>query len=132
MPFEVAVDRQYCAPSAAAGVTITRNATNWANGTWVEISASTPEAWVLTGVQLVSLSTSPFYEMEMDIGVGAAASEVVIATICGWVINSNASTPYFIFPIPIDAIAASSRVSARMRGAAGSTSGNFAASIAYL
>lgn len=103
-------------PAAADGVAVTPNATAWNNSSWVQLIASTSNAICAAGVLVsvpggVNTSNGHF---EVDIGVGAAASEVVIGTLCG-VSYANRANGMLWFRIPINAIGAGVRVAIRMR-----------------
>lgn len=118
MPAEFTTSILKCAPSGAAGVSVTPNASSGVNSSWVEIEASTSAAWVLAGIDVRGkVSGGVFYEAyyEVDIGVGAAGSETVICTMPG--LNGGGSTCHgdAVIPIPIDLIPSSSRVSCRLR-----------------
>jgi len=107
-------------PAAAVAVSVTASGTPWANGAWVQIRGATGAALVLTGLVL---SADADGECEFDIGTGTAASEVVITTVR---IVAKAAAIYFgTFPlhVPLDNIAASVRVAARLRHATASAVG---------
>lgn len=99
-------------PSAANQTSTTASTTAWANGAWAQVTASTAAAIILVGV-----STSGGLRWEMDIGTGAAGSEVVQTTIrC----NQGASVDglrhsLIMFPIPLDVIGSGVRVAVRSR-----------------
>jgi hypothetical protein len=122
LPYLVA-DRQYTAPSGADGVSLTPDAVAWADSDWVEVLAAAPAASVLTGVTVYSEhgeGSVVNYELEVDIGVGAAAAEVPIATVRGYNHrtfsgDNTGPTHLFVLPIPIDAIPSGARLAARMR-----------------
>ncbi len=105
-------NRQFTAPSAADLVTITPNATPWANSAYVTVVASTDAAWLLTGL-LVSPDDTGLQEMaEIDVATGAAASEVVVTTF-----RLDYGRTYYTSPgyIPLDNIGNGVRVSVRLR-----------------
>lgn len=109
-----------CAPTAAAGTSVTPSALDGGTGNWFEIHAATPTAWLLAGIELLPEQVaSVFYAVRfiVDIGVGAAAAETVIASFPGsWVsTGGSASFTQYVLPLLIDAIPASSRVVARVR-----------------
>jgi hypothetical protein len=54
-------------------------------------------------------------DFEIDIGVGGAGSEVVIATFKGGSIDNNLSPAFFPCIIPIDSIANGARIATRLR-----------------
>jgi hypothetical protein len=105
---------QLTAPAAAASVTVTPNASSWANSAWVELIASTASAIVLTSVEVSVVGVAqPF---EIDIGVGAVASEAVITTLRGRYVDlTYHGLDHMPLVIPLDNIPSASRVSIRMR-----------------
>ena len=119
MALTLLADRQYTAPSAAAPVSITPNGTAWANSAYVTVLDPTPAACVLTGVTVYTADTNGNCDVEIDIATGAAAAEVVIATVRAYfrfIANSQwGPTGCCVLPIPIDNITTGTRVSARMR-----------------
>lgn len=113
--------QQFIAPPAQVptGQPLTKAASNWANSAYAELIASTPNAIILTGIMVQTRSTNSSCGFEVDIAIGSAGSEVVIATFTGVLVESASlyRSPEVILhcPIPIDAIPAGSRVSARYR-----------------
>lgn len=109
-------------PSAAAGTLISSSVTPWANpAAFTQLIASTTNASALIGI-ILDTNGNNTNDSEIDIAVGAAASEVVVSTFRyfhgQYLIGNN----YFIpLPIPRD-IPASSRVSARLRSGTASKS----------
>lgn len=115
-------DRQFIAPPAANSIAITPAGTAWANSAFVELLAAAASAIALTGVTVYSARTggSFAFDVEVDIATGAAGAEVVIATVRGYVRQvfspfGGAVSMTCILPIPINNIAAGSRVAARLR-----------------
>lgn len=97
-------------PPAAAGVTLTAGSPAWANGTWGQLRAAAGSALVLVG--LVG-SPSAGGEYELDLGTGGAGSETVITTIR---LAGNRGFPMVLMlPIPLDQVAATTRLAARIR-----------------
>jgi hypothetical protein len=131
-------DRQYTAPSAADAVTITPNATAWANSAYVQLLAATPSACVLTGVTAFTTdgsgSISP-YDFEIDIATGGVGSEVVIATVRGYEGNNfgtyEGPTGCWVLPIGIDNLPTGVRLATRLRKA-GTTTTAWTVAITYL
>jgi hypothetical protein len=114
---------------AAALAVVAGSAVAWTNSLWVELIASTATAIVVTGV--VVDPAAVVVEWEVDIGVGAALSEVVVGTI-GDMTHSNVGVDNTVnFAIPIDAIPASSRVVARVRKT-GTSTANWGLGIEYV
>lgn len=91
-------------------------------GTWVEVVSSTAADVFLAGMSWgLSNSGTSAREWELDIGVGSAGSEVVIATISGTTAASEPQIEYmqwFQTVIPVDA---GVRISMRVRLNTGST-----------
>lgn len=116
--YQSVTNAQFTAPSAADGIALTPSGVAWTNGAYATILASISSDAVLTGVN-VRTTNNQDIDFEIDIATGAAASEVVIATIKGF--SRGAATTLaddqgqFIFTIPIDAIANGARLSARIR-----------------
>ena len=124
MALTLLADRQYTAPSAANSIAITPTGVAWTNSAYVTVLDPTPAACVLTGVILATTdgaSGAVTYDAEVDIATGAAAAEVVIATVrvrLSRVFDGTSTTvPTHVcaLPIPIDAIGAGVRVAARLR-----------------
>lgn len=102
-------------PAAANSITVTCPGSAWGNSAYSEIVASV-NASVLSGVVVSCEFGSGAQDWEIDIAKGAAASEVVIATIRGGVIvSTNLNNPCFRLPIGIDNIPNNSRLSCRIR-----------------
>ncbi len=133
MAYQYTTNAQKTAPAAAVGAVVTPNNTAYANSAWATIQDPMTAASVLTGIAFRTTSTT-VGQYEIDIGVGAAASEVVIATIkgmCYTLIGNSANGMYIPFAIPIDAIPNASRVAARLRTQGGSVT-TWNISITYL
>ncbi len=114
-------------PSAAGGVTVTPTTTAWANGAWVQITASTVNAIVLVGVMV---GGGPANEFEIDIGKGPSGSETVVGTLSGNADSAAGNPSVLYFPIPINNIGASTRVAARAR-ISGTTATAFTIKLMY-
>lgn len=108
---------QFALPAAAAGVGITNNGVSLANSTYVEVSAALPADSILLGMLFSNSSASSpsAATFEVDVAVGAAAAEVVKATLRGTRSSAGGQAPMNSFPIPIDAFPAGSRVAVRLR-----------------
>lgn len=106
------------APPAAL-VTLTASATAWANGAWVQITAATTEAWQLAFVNVTEANltfNTAGDDIEIDVGVGAAASEVVVTTVRIETRQSCASsTGVMMDPVLINQIGSGVRVAMRAR-----------------
>lgn len=117
------------APAAATPVTITGNATAWANGNWFQLLASTSNSITIAGIVVQTSGTN--VDWEFDIGVGAASSEVVVGTMRGTSRTSGAGVPQsFYFPIPILVSGSPKRIAARIRKS-GTTTTGFTLSMMY-
>lgn len=117
---------QKVVPSAAAGVAVTPVVTAWANSSWYEVTSSMPVNALITGW---SLNHATAFQYEIDIGVGAASSEVVVATYAGSH-ESNVCHSHHHAPIPVR-IASGSRVAVRIRKS-GSSTANRAFKLMYV
>lgn len=117
MPFEYVETVHKVAPSGAAGVSVTALASWGASPAWVEIAPSTAAAWLLTGFSAQpGGSVSDFHEWELEVGVGGAGSEVVVATFRGSNVSSVTECPgVVLLPILLDNIASGVRVAVRIR-----------------
>ncbi len=104
------------APSAAASVSVTPNASAWANSAWVQVIASAADDLILTGLVVHPDDLAVTEIFEIDVGVGAAMSESVVTTFRGTYEKTFYVCPGILpAPIPLDAIALSDRVSVRLR-----------------
>jgi len=117
------------APAGANPPSVNPTASAWTYGSWVEIIAATSAPTAIAGIFL-GASTFSSMPMEWQIGVGPAASEVAIHT---WRTfgpsSAGIAAPIYLFPVPVGAIAAGTRVSLRVRTAGGS--GTFSAGLLY-
>lgn len=118
------------APAAANGVAVPPSGTAYNNSAWVELLAAAGAASALTSVICVTPAVTATFEV--DIGVGAAGSEIVIATLKGqYKDNNSCSDGRMSLPIPIAAIPNGARVAVRMRKSGTSTT-NWAWAIEYI
>lgn len=100
-------------PNAAAGANAVTGTALYANGAYVQITASTSAALVLLGAVVMVAANAVSWEL--DIATGAAGSETVITTFRGRQ-NGFADAPHWIpLAAPLDAIGSGVRVSARGR-----------------
>lgn len=111
---------QRIVPDLATGVTVTGNATAWANSAWYEVVSSLSADMVLVGVYLDCTADAMF---KLDIGVGSAGSEVVKATICGKAC-SDGDDLFFPTVVPIDLFPSGARVAVRLRKDLGGANAN--------
>jgi len=98
-------------PSAAAGVSITPNATAWANSAWVQLTAGIANPTVCCAV---IVNPSAGVEFEIEIGKGAATSEVVVGTVHAHGEALGGGSEPCRFRIPIE-VAANTRLAVRLR-----------------
>jgi hypothetical protein len=138
VPITLVADRQYTAPSAADGVSITPVSTAWTNSAYVTVLAATPSACVLTGLVVHTAdgaSSTVSYDAEIDIATGTAGAEVVIATFRLYnrrIVNAQwGPQTGLLLPIGIDNLAAGVRVAARLRKNSTSTTA-WTVAITYL
>lgn len=116
-------------PSAALGITIPTNATNWVNGTYAEFVASLSANTQIAFIQ-PCLSSTP--EKEVDLSIGASSSEVVKATFRStWIGNNGGGEANFNAVWPIDLFPSGSRLAARARNNGSNGSGITVCSIGY-
>lgn len=87
---------------------------SWNSGAWVELEDSTAAAWIVTSVQ-AQLLTNSGGTNEIDIGVGAAGAEAVIATVRMRGTDNYWSCGALRLAVPVDAIPLGSRVAIRAR-----------------
>lgn len=99
-------------PDAAAAVGNTGSATAWANSAWLQLIASTANAIVIVGR---GTDTAASVDYELDCGTGAATAEVVIASDADLRFSNLAANHLPYYGVPIDNVAASTRVSFRHR-----------------
>lgn len=101
--------------NAGAATQATTGGSAWTNGAWVTIIASAAADSILAAVSMRNGSADN--DFELDIGVGAAASEVVIATVRKNVQSSVYGFSHLAkFPLVTSGITAGARVAIRARG----------------
>lgn len=83
MALSLLTNAEKALPAAADGVSVTPNASAWANSNYTELVASAPTAGILTGIVVRVAANFIDTYFEVDIATGAAASETVIATFRG-------------------------------------------------
>lgn len=109
-------NRQYAAPAAATGLSITPNSTTWAWSNWFELDPSTAAAWLMSGLVVTPDQLGPGASAEFEVGVGAAGSEIAVDRFRGhWGNTFYASAGELPRSVLLDAVAALRRVSLRMR-----------------
>lgn len=83
-------------------------------GAWVEVVAVTTGVITLAGVRYNKRATGSA-ETDIQIGIGAAGSEVGIATVHGSAINTYGQPQVYWLEVPVAGITAGVRVAARIR-----------------
>jgi hypothetical protein len=109
---------QLVVPGAAAGVSVTPNATAFVNSSYVQLTAGIASDIVMVGIITNPGSLDVTYNIE--VGKGAATSETVAGTILGRNEIADEFAPIDLFQIPIF-VAANTRLAVRMRKAGTST-----------
>ncbi len=116
------------APSAAASTVVTAGA-SWVYGSWVSFIASTAAPTTVVGFTVFPNSSWNGAFLELDVGYGAAASEVEIGSIPMYLGNDgNYDFGPVFFPVPLQAVAAGQRIAVRAR----SQTGSFAIAVTLL
>lgn len=102
--------------ATTAGVTVTSNASAHTKGAWAEISSSSPRDFRGFWVSTMDTASPPIGNMFMliDIGIGAAGSEIVIIPdlFYRYINTSGFGFSFRYFPVPIKA---GTRIAARMQ-----------------
>lgn len=99
-------------PSANFGVSVTPNSVSLNNSVWVELSSG-----IANDIVLVGVIVNPDFlnvTLNVDVGKGAAASEVVAGTILAYLKSTVCFYSMLYFRIPI-IVTANNRLSVRMR-----------------
>ena len=99
-------------------VSVTPNATPWANSSWYELTSGVGNEIAILGLTVTSPVTS---DCEWELGVGAAASEVVLTTIRTAPLGINHGLPQTLWLPAALPLASSTRVAVRMRKSGTST-----------
>ena len=119
--FTALTNAQFTAPAAADGVTLTTTGVAWTNTAWSELDAGVSADAALTGIvcRPVAAGSVRAIPIEIDIGTGAAAAEVVIATFRLYhrqIFDASTDVGLCVrLPIGIANIASGARLSTRMR-----------------
>lgn len=100
---------QQVLPAAAVGVNVAAG-TSWANGSWVELAASLAEPMAIVGI--ATRVESANNHAEIDIGIGAAGAEIVLATV-PFFIGGVFALRHMSLPFPLN-IPAGSRLAVRI------------------
>lgn len=131
---QTSTNRQWWAPPAADPSTVTPSGTAWAASAWTEVLASAAEDSCLTALHVATTTTSSAdVRLEIEIGVGAAGSEVFIASIPFSAAIGSGSWESISprWTIPVDLIPAGGRVAVRMRKSGTDTS-TWSFAVAYI
>lgn len=120
-PLVIRGDGILCVPTAAAsGCDPANSGSTWADAAWDEITSGLSDDIYILGAGWRGSSNSTASEWEMDIGVGAAASEVVVQTILGECASSDQLPDmWWAEGQEIVRVPASTRIAARLRTANG-------------
>lgn len=119
MSYKTASGGYFLIPAGpAAGTTVAKAASAATYGDWVEMEDSTAAALFIVGVVIEDLQNANTY-VQLDIGVGAAASEVSVSEVKTGEHQSSGNADPIMLPYPIP-VAASARIACRT---AGSTAG---------
>lgn len=114
MSYKTASGGYFLIPAGpSAGITVTKHANADTYGSWAEMEDSTAAALFIVGVLVEDIGVSSFTYIQLDIGVGAAASEVSVGEVKrGEAAASGHNHPVMLpYPIPV---AASARIACRM------------------
>lgn len=103
---------QKISPNAAALPTVAGSMTAWANSAYVQIIASTATAIVLVGRTFDTIAN---FRYESDTATGAATSEAVVTSDGDHRDTGAGSHGTIAFYVPVDNVAASTRVAMRHR-----------------
>lgn len=103
------------APAAATPITLPSSVNIATNSAWVEFLSVAPSRLAIVG--FIFAGTFASTEVEFDIGVGTAGSEVAVTTLRCFMFNSggSGSVDIYYLPAPVDLIASGARVSVRTR-----------------
>jgi hypothetical protein len=102
-------------PSAADGASITPSASTWADSAWAEVTAAAAADYYLNYLTLLTSNANGF-QLELDVGVGAAGNETVITTFKGGTTGGQEGHPScWRLPHLLDAIPSGARVAVRLR-----------------
>lgn len=113
--------QQQGAPSASTA-SVTPPGTAWSSSGWTQINASIPGDWTITGLSWGPASFGLTADFEMDIGVGAASSEVAVATLRSHDAGGSSwGDPQYLNLWPFVKITSGSRVSVRIRASTTTT-----------
>lgn len=110
--FLVSAQPLKCEPFGAALIVATASVTPWTFGSWVEMVASTATAQVIDGITIFAGGNT---QVEVQIGVGAAAAESPVAFWRGQGAGNYGAWGYFPAMIPLDVIGSGVRVATRVR-----------------
>lgn len=103
-------------PPAANGVSLTPDGTAFTFSAWTEIDSATSADWALAAIAF-NPAVSAAIDLEFEVGVGAAGSEVAVASIAGFLsTEATCANHRLAWTIPIGGrIGSGDRVSVRLR-----------------
>lgn len=117
-------------PAAATPTIITPVNVAWNNGNWFQLIASTSNPIAVIGIMILP-GIAGAVEVEIDIGKGGAGSEVVVATF-SFSHEGDTGFPFTHYlSVPVDNIAGTTRVAARIRKTGTSTT-NWRIALGYI
>lgn len=119
MPFEHLETAQKVLPSAGVGLNVVLKA-SWGTAAWVEVISATTAAWLFSGFVLgYQTGVSTNFDIELELGTGAAGSEVVVSTLRarfhGTGAGGSGLPQNLMSPVLLDNIASGVRVAIRGR-----------------
>jgi hypothetical protein len=136
MPAPYTYNRQYTWPSAADAVAVTPNAGTWTDSAWFELVAAADASAIVTGLIVQpddALGAFAATSFEIDLGIGAAGAEAVVATFRGHYGDAADCGPGRLpAPIGLDVVPNGVRVAVRIRIGAHSTNNAWRVAATYL
>lgn len=104
---------QVVIPAASNSIVLTAGS-SWGSGSYQELRTNSGSAVILISLIAYGGSNNAIYH-EVDIATGAAASEVVITTVAIHNETTGTTPAWILFTLPLDNVAASTRIAARSR-----------------
>lgn len=101
-------------PAGADGSSVTPTSSVWGDSAWVELTSGLSDAVSLYGVTCTQPIEADGLQYEVELGIGAGGSEVVIATMPGSHTDAPGPFKHVWFP-KIYSLPASTRVAVRLR-----------------
>lgn len=106
------------APAAANMVSVTPSGTSWANSSWVELIDNLEEPSAVVGFTFAPPVNDHNLDFEVDVGVGAASSEVAVTTMQATAFHTASGTgnyrSHIVLPF-VYLVNVGNRISVRMR-----------------